>query len=452
MEMQRDFTCGAIFGPLLRFVLPVLGAGFLQMLYGAVDLMIVGRYCPPAVIAAVSTGSGIMFSITIVMAGLALGTTVLLGQKFGEGRSEELGAIVGGSVCLFGAIGAAVALLMQPCAPYTVRALLTPPEAFADATAYVRLCGAGAPFIVAYNLLGSVFRGLGNAKLPLVAVAVACAANMAGDWLLVGCCGMGAAGAALATVGAQALSVALSCALIRRAGLPFSLSWRDVRFHGRVIRRVLALGGPVAFQDAIVNLSFLVIAAIVNSLGVVTAAGIGIAERVCGFVMLAPSSFGQAMSTFAAQNYGAGQHARARLGLLYAVLSSLAAGCFMGWLSFFHGDLLTGLFVDGQPEVTRIGWEYLRAYSLDCLLTSFLFCFIGYFSGLGRTSFVMAQGIVGAFCVRIPASWLASRITPVSVFRIGLATPLSSAVQIAMCLAAFLLFIRRERGDARRGA
>ncbi|MBO5491720.1 MAG: MATE family efflux transporter [Pyramidobacter sp.] len=445
MRMKQDFTRGAIFGPLMRFVLPVLAAGFLQMLYGAVDLMIVGWYCSPADIAAVSTGSGVMFSLTIVVAGLALGTTVLLGQKFGEGRTEELGPITGSSVCLFGAIGAAIAVLMQPLARFAASALMTPPEAFAQAVTYIRLCSAGAPFIVAYNLLGSVFRGLGNSSLPMLAVAIACAANIAGDWLLIGVCGMGVAGAALATVAAQAVSVALSLLLIRRAGVPFSLTRADLRCQWPIVRRILSIGGPIAFQDAVVNLSFLVIAAIVNSLGVVTAAGIGIAERICGFVMLAPSSYGQAMSTFAAQNIGAGQPRRAQKGLLYAILSSLAAGCVMGWLSFFHGDLLTQLFVQEQPDVTRIGWEYLRAYSIDCLLTSFLFCFIGYFSGLGKTRFVMVQGIVGAFCVRIPVSWLMSRLVPVSVFKIGLATPLSSAVQIALCLAVFAHLSHQEK-------
>ena len=444
MKIEQDFTRGAIFGPLLHFALPVLAAGFLQMLYGAVDLMIVGWYCSPADIAAVSTGSGIMFSLTIAVAGLSLGTTVLLGQKFGEGKTDELGAIVGASVCLFGTLGAAIALLMQPLAPFAAKALLTPSEAFGGAVTYVRLCSAGFPFIVAYNLLGSVFRGLGNANLPMLAVAIACAANIAGDWLLIGVCRLGMAGAAIATVAAQAGSVLLSLLLIRWRGVPFSFGWRDVRFCRPLIARVLRLGGPVAFQDVVVNLSFLVIAAIVNSLGVVTAAGIGIAERVCGFVMLAPSAFGQAMSMFAAQNTGAGQPERARRGLFCAIGASLAVGCAMGWLSFFHGNVLTGLFVENQPELVRIGWEYLRAYSIDCLLTSFLFCFIGYFSGLGKTSFVMWQGIIGAFCVRIPVSWAMSRLVPVSVFKIGLATPLSTAVQIVLCLIAFARLGKRE--------
>ncbi|EFB90123.1 MATE domain protein, partial [Pyramidobacter piscolens W5455] len=242
------------------------------------------------------------------------------------------------------------------------------------------------------------------------------------------------------TVAAQAVSVLLSLAVIARRGLPFPFSRRDVRFNGAVIRRVLRLGFPIAFQDTLVNVSFLAITAIVNTLGVVAAAGIGIAERVCGFVMLVPSTYGQAMSTFTAQNVGAGLPQRANRALFYAIFSSLAAGLVMGWASYFHGDALTGLFVQGRPEVTAAGWDYLRAYSIDCLLTSFLFCFIGYFNGWGRTTFVMWQGIAGAFGVRIPVSWLMSRAVPVSVFKIGLATPCSSLLQIVLCAFAFFRF------------
>lgn len=333
-----------------------------------------------------------------------------------------------------------MAVAMQWLAYYCVLAMRTPPAAFGSALSYVKICSAGAPFIVAYNVLGSVFRGMGNSRIPLLSVAIACAVNIAGDWLLVGPAGMGVAGAAAATVAAQAVSVLLSLAVIAHRGLPFPFSRRDVRFNGAVIRRVLRLGFPIAFQDTLVNVSFLAITAIVNTLGVVAAAGIGIAERVCGFVMLVPSTYGQAMSTFTAQNVGAGLPQRANRALFYAIFSSLAAGLVMGWASYFHGDALTGLFVQGRPEVTAAGWDYLRAYSIDCLLTSFLFCFIGYFNGWGRTTFVMWQGIAGAFGVRIPVSWLMSRAVPVSVFKIGLATPCSSLLQIVLCAFAFFRF------------
>ncbi len=446
MQMNQDFTQGKIFAPLMGFTASLLASMFLQTLYGAVDMMIVGRFCAPEEIAAVSTGSILMQNITIVITGLSLGTAILMGQKFGEGKLDELGPVVGASICLFGLIGAVLAVSMQWLAKYCLAAMCTPEEAFAAAARYVKICSAGAPFIVAYNVLGSIFRGIGNARIPLLSVAIACMANIVGDWILVGPMDMGAAGAALATIAAQGFSVVLSAFIITRQGLPFPFARADVRFHWSVIRRVLLLGFPVALQDALVNISFLVITAIVNTLGVVTAAGIGIAERLCGFVMLVPSSCGQAMSSFTAQNIGAGQPERARRALAIAILSALSVGVFMGWGAFFHGDVLTGLFVQGQPEVAAAAWSYLRAFAIDCLLTSFLFCFIGYFNGCGRTQFSMWQGIVGAFGVRVPVSWLMSRVVPVSVFKVGLATPCSSVVQILLCAGYFVRL--RRRGEA----
>lgn len=438
MNMNRDFTQGKIFMPLMGFAVPILAALLIQMLYGAVDMMIVGWFCPPSDIAAVSTGSTIMNSITIIITGLASGTTILMGQKFGEGRTEELGQVVGASVWLFGAIGIVLAVSMQWLSPYCIAAMKTPAEAFDAANVYVRVCCAGALFIVGYNVLGSIFRGMGNSQVPLMTVSIACLTNIAGDYILVGPLHMGPAGAAIATVAAQALSVMLSLLIIRRQKLPFSFNVRNIRFSRSIIGRIVRLGGPVAFQDALVNLSFLAITAIVNTLGVVAAAGVGIAERICGFIMLVPSSFNQTVSTFTAQNIGAGKPERADRALLYAITSSLCAGLFMAWLSFFHGDLLTALFVQGQADVAAAAWDYLKAYSIDCLLTSFLFCFFGYFSGMGKTQFVMWQGIAGAFGVRIPVSWIMSRQTPVSIFKIGLATPCSSLLQVLLCMLYFL--------------
>lgn len=442
MAVNRDFTQGKIFMPLMGFAVPVLAALLIQMLYGAVDMMIVGWFCSPSDIAAVSTGSTIMNSITIVITGLAMGTTILMGQKFGEGRRDELGKVIGVSVWLFAAAGIVLAVGMQWLSPYCIAAMKTPAEAFDAADSYVRICCAGALFIVGYNVLGSIFRGMGNSRVPLMTVSMACLINIAGDYLLVGPLRMGPAGAAIATVAAQALSVVLSLLIIRRQGLPFSFTAQDIRFDRSTAGRILRLGGPVAFQDALVNLSFLAITAIVNTLGVVAAAGVGIAERICGFIMLVPSAFNQTVSAFTAQNIGAGRPERADRALFYAISASLCAGFFMAWLSYFHGDLLVSFFVQEQADVAAAGWDYLKAYSIDCLLTSFLFCFFGYFGGWGKTKFVMWQGIIGAFGVRIPVSWIMSRRTPVSIFGMGLATPCSSLVQIILCA---LYFVRLKR-------
>ena len=437
MKKQHDFTQGPILPALLKFALPVLLALLLQAMYGAVDLQVVGRFGTAADISAVSTGSQIMQTITVVITGLAMGVTVLLGQKIGEGKPEEGGRAVGGGICLFSVVTLIVTVTMLLMAPRMSALMQAPADAFADTVVYVRICSAGAVFIVAYNILGSIFRGLGDSQMPLITVSIACVFNIAGDLLMVGGLGMGVAGAAIATVFAQAVSVLLSLLIIRRRQLPFTLTKQDIRFEKSVIRQILKLGIPVAFQDLLVSLSFLAIIAIANAMGTIASAGVGVAEKLCAFVMLVPSAYMQSMSAFVAQNVGAGREDRSQKALLCGIVSSLAAGLVMGWAAFFHGDLLAGLFAE-DTAVIGAAWEYLKAYAIDCLLTSFLFCFVGYFNGHGQTVFVMVQGFVGALGVRMPVAFLMSRMSPGALFHLGLSTPASTVVQILLCGVWFL--------------
>ena len=446
MIREQNFTKGPIFMPLLRFTVPILFAQFLQAMYGAVDMMVVGQFAQASDVSAVSTASWLMHLVTSLVVGIATGTTVLLGRRLGEGNGEESGRTVGASIVLFLILGIILTAVMEALSLPLVRLMQTPKEAEAAAVSYMRICASGTLFIIAYNVLGSIFRGIGNSRIPLMAVIFACVFNILGDYLLVGVFRMAAAGAAIATVAAQALSVLLSLLIIRRQKLPFTLTRGDIRFDAKRMGEVLKLGFPIALQDVLVSISFLVITAIVNTLGVIISAGVGIAEKLCGFIMLVPSSFSQAMSAFVAQNMGAKEPGRAKRGLFCCIAASLAVGALMFYLSFFHGDILSGIFVSGKdPAVIAASWEYLKSYGIDCLLTAFLFCMTGYFNGCGKTTFVMAQGIVGAFCVRVPASYLFSRMLPVSVFRIGLATPCSTLVQITLCFLHFFLLSRREK-------
>ena len=446
MKKQHDFTQGPILPALLKFALPVLLALLLQAMYGAVDLQVVGRFGTAADISAVSTGSQIMQTITVVITGLAMGVTVLLGQKIGEGKPEEGGRAVGGGICLFSVVTLIVTVTMLLMAPRMSALMQAPADAFADTVVYVRICSAGAVFIVAYNILGSIFRGLGDSQMPLITVSIACVFNIAGDLLMVGGLGMGVAGAAIATVFAQAVSVLLSLLIIRRRQLPFTLTKQDIRFEKSVIRQILKLGIPVAFQDLLVSLSFLAIIAIANAMGTIASAGVGVAEKLCAFVMLVPSAYMQSMSAFVAQNVGAGREDRSQKALLCGIVSSLAAGLVMGWAAFFHGDLLAGLFAE-DTAVIGAAWEYLKAYAIDCLLTSFLFCFVGYFNGHGQTVLVMVQGFVGALGVRMPVAFLMSRMSPGSLFHLGLSTPASTVVQILLC---GVWFLRQNRQMSER--
>ena len=443
MEKTHDFTTGGILGPLISFAVPVLFALFLQAMYGAVDLLIVGQYGSTADVSAVATGSQLMMTVTTVVCGLAMGLTVLLGQRIGEGRRDVAGQVVGSGVCLFAVLAAAMTVLLIAFAAPLSRLLHAPENAFSATVDYVRICAGGMVFVTAFNVLGSVFRGIGDSRLPLLTVAIACVVNIAGDLLLVAGFHMGAAGAAWATAFAQAVSVVLSLMIIRRRELPFAFSRGDIRFDRALIGGILRIGTPMALQDLLVSISFLVMMGIVNSLGLVQSAGVGVAEKLCAFIMLIPSAFMQAMSTFVAQNVGAGRIARADRGLAYGIAVSVAVGVGMFALSYFRGDMLSSIFAR-DPQVIAASAEYLRAYGIDCLMTAFLFCFIGYFSGMGCTLFVMIQGLIGAFFVRIPVGYLVSRMAGATLFQIGLATPASTLVQIALC-GWYMFRLRRRR-------
>lgn len=443
MKKNQNFTEGAILPLLLKFAFPVLLALFLQAMYGAVDLLVVGQFSTAEAVSAVSTGSQIMHSITTIITGLAMGLTVLVAQRIGEKRPEEAGSIIGSGICLFGAGALLVTVAMVAGSAAAARIMQAPPEAFDQTVAYIRICSAGTVFIVAYNILGSIFRGIGDSKIPLLAVAIACVFNVAGDMTFVAGLHMGAAGAALATVMAQAVSVMLSLLIIRKRRLPFILRKSDLRFNKKHVTKILSLGTPIALQDLLVSISFLILIAIVNSMGVVASAGVGVAEKLCAFVMLVPSAFMQSMSAFVAQNVGAMKPERAKKALAYGIGTSVLAGFLLFYISFFHGDLMSAIFTK-EAAVIAASADYLKAYAIDCMLTAFLFCFVGYFNGRGETLFVMLQGIAGAFCVRIPVAWFMSRIPGVTLFMLGLATPCSTVVQILFCIAFFFMKERKN--------
>ena len=439
---NNDFTSGAILTKLLKFMLPVLFAMFLQSLYGAVDLLVVGQFSDNAAVSAVSTGSQIVLTLTNLLVSFSMGITVAVGQKIGQKRSDEAARTIGTGLVIFAAAGLIFTLISVVGAGLLARVMQAPEEAFDVTVDYIRICGAGFLIITAYNLLGSIFRGLGDSKTPLIAVGIACVFNIIGDLLFVAVFGMGAAGAALATVAAQLISVAVSLVIIRRTELPFKFERSDIKLDKPSARMIFRIGTPIALQDLLVGISFLVMLAIVNSISLTASAGVGVAEKVCAFIMLVPAAFMQSMSAFVAQNYGAGLIGRAKQALKTGIAVSVFFGIVMFLVTFFRGDLLAGIFSSDTAAVAD-AWDYLKAYAIDCLLTCFLFCFIGYYNGIQRTSFVMIQGICGAFLVRIPVAFLMQSLGNGSLFMIGLATPCSTVLQIILCFSVYKKYSRQ---------
>lgn len=440
MEMNKkeiSFIKGPVFGSLIRFAVPVLGALILQAAYGAVDLMVVGWFGDAASISAVGTGSGFMQMVTFIITSLAMGSTVVIGQHTGEQKPQEAGNAVGTTILLFAGIGIITTVLLELFAGKIVGMLQVPPESVDKTILYLRICSAGILIIIAYNVISGILRGVGNANLPFLFVGIACVVNIIGDLLFVGAWKLDVAGAALATVLAQFVSVVLSAAIIRRQKLPISFSLSQCRIYGRELKKILNVGVPIAVQESMVQVSFLVVNSIVNQMGLMPSAGYGIAQKLISFIMLVPSSVMQSVSAFVAQNIGAGQKERAWKGFLTAVATGCAVGVLIFAAGFWGGGALSSVFTNDSQVIAQSA-DYLRGFSADCVLTCALFGSIGYFNGRGKSIPVMIQGISSAFCIRIPVSIFMSRLPGASLTLVGMATPITTIYGIlffAVCFA-----------------
>ena len=448
MSNTADFTQGSILKKLCRFMLPVLGALILQAAYGAVDLLVVGRFGSTSGLSAVSTGSQVLTLVTFVVTQLAMGVTVLLARYIGEKREKEIGAVLGGAVVVFTILaGCLFVLLVLFARPISVL-MQAPQEALALTTSYVRICGCGILFIVAYNVLSAVFRGLGDSRSPLLFVLVACLVNVAGDLVLVAGLHLDAAGAALATVLAQAVSVGCALAILRRKKLPFTFRKSDVRLNEQC-RRFLAIGLPLALQEFLTQLSFLALCAFVNRLGLAASSGYGVASKIVSFVMLVPSALMQSMASFVAQNIGAGNVKRAKKSMLTGIAVGVAFGIVMFALVLLKGDVLAGLF-STDAEVVRRGFEYLRGFAPETIVTAVLFSMVGYFNGSNQTLWVMIQGLIQTLLVRLPLAYYMSIQPNASLTKIGISAPVATVVGIVLNIGFFLYLNRRDA--AKRGA
>lgn len=448
MSNTADFTQGSILKKLCRFMLPVLGALILQAAYGAVDLLVVGRFGSTSGLSAVSTGSQVLNLVTFVVTQLAMGVTVLIARYIGEKREKEIGAVLGGAAVVFTILaGCLFVLLVLFARPISVL-MQAPQEALALTASYVRICGCGILFIVAYNVLSAVFRGLGDSRSPLLFVLVACLVNVAGDLVLVAGLHLDAAGAALATVLAQAVSVGCALAILRRKKLPFTFRKSDVRLNEQC-RRFLAIGLPLALQEFLTQLSFLALCAFVNRLGLAASSGYGVASKIVSFVMLVPSALMQSMASFVAQNIGAGNVKRAKKSMFTGIAVGVAFGIVMFALVLRKGDVLAGLF-STDAEVVRRGFEYLRGFAPETIVTAVLFSMVGYFNGSNQTLWVMIQGLIQTLLVRLPLAYYMSIQPNASLTKIGMSAPVATVVGIVLNIGCFLYLNRKDA--AKRGA
>ena len=442
--MERNLTTGSVFRTVVSFSLPYLLSYFLQTLYGMADLFIIGQFEGVAATTAVSIGSQVMHMLTVMLVGLAMGTTVAIGQAVGRGDKRRASADVGNTVTLFILVSLAMtAVLLLLVHPITA-VMSTPAEAVEGTVQYLRVCFLGIPCITAYNVISAIFRGMGDSKSPMCFVAVACVANIALDYLFIGALHLGPAGAALGTTLSQAISVVVSLIAILKRDTGISLRRQDLRPQKPVMGQLLRVGLPIMAQDGLIQISFLIITILANRRGLTDAAAVGIVEKIISFLFLVPSSMLSTVSALGAQNIGAGKPERARAALRYAAMIALGFGIVIAIIIQFVAEPVVGLFTP-DTAVAAAGGMYMRGYIFDCVLAGIHFSFSGYFCACGRSELSFLHNILSILLVRIPGAYFTSTCFPNTLLPMGLATAAGSLLSVLICVAAYTLLRRKEK-------
>ena len=446
--MEKNLTNGSVFKNLIFFSLPYLLSYFLQTLYGMADLFIIGQFEGVASTTAVSIGSQIMHMLTVMIVGLAMGTTVSVGQAVGAGDRKRAAKSIGNTASLFMMVSLGLTAVTLLFVSPIVSVMSTPSEAVDGTIKYLTVCFIGIPFITSYNIISSIFRGLGDSKSPMYFIAVACAANIALDYLFMGAMGLGSVGAALGTTLSQGISVAISLFVIIKRKL-ITVKKSDFKPSVQVMRKLLSIGLPIALQDGLIQIAFIVITVIANRRGLNDAAAVGIVEKVIGFLFLVPSSMLSAVSALGAQNIGAGKPKRAVSTLRYAILICVCFGLVVAVSVQFTAENIVLFFTDkntaGGAEVVRLGGQYLRGYIWDCVFAGIHFGFSGYFCACGKSGISFLHNILAIVLARIPGAYITSKLFPYTLFPMGLATTAGSFVSVIICVTAFTVINRKNK-------
>lgn len=442
--MSTTLAKDSVLKNVLRFSLPYLLSYFLQTLYGMADLLIIGRFDGVAATTAVSIGSQVMHMVTVMIVGLAMGVTVGIGHAVGAGEQRRAGAVIGNGIVMFMALSVALAAVLCGLVRPLTAIISTPTEAVAGTQAYLTICFVGIPCITAYNIIASIFRGLGDSKSPMYFIAVACAANIGLDFLFMGVMHLGPAGAALGTTLSQAISVAVSLVVIlKRKFDSVALQKQDFRPRRAVIWRILRIGVPVALQDGLIQVSFLLITIIANRRGLTDAAAVGVVEKFISFVFLVPSSMLSTVSALGAQEVGAGRHDRAAATLRYGIGLTLGFGAVVGVLVQFIAPNVVGLFTTDAAVIAAGAW-YLRGYIWDCFFAGVHFSFSGYFCAYGRSELSFIHNILSTALVRVPGAYFMSKWFPDTLLPMGLATVFGSVLSVCVCLVLYTVLKKRD--------
>ena len=431
--IENDLTQGSVFKKLWAFTLPFIGSNLLQTLYGMVDLYIVGRFATTADVSAVSVSGTVISTFLMLLIGLSVGATVVVGQKFGAGEKDSLSSVCATAFSISWIAGFALMVLVAALTVPLLGWINTPAEALRGATSYMLICSVGYIFQSVYNMLSGILRGVGDSKSPLLFVAVSTAVNIIGDILLIGVFGLGATGAAIATVFAQLVCMVFGILHVKHRGFPFDFRPRSHRLAKNDSKELLQMGIPVALQEVLVMFSFIILEGIINSYGLSASAAAGILDKFFLFATIPTNAFHAAISAMVAQNIGAREERRAVRCLWYGSLLSEFFALVFFLLALFIPDRIVGIFTTDRGVISE-GVLYYAGYKYEYLLCSLAFCINGFINGTGRTKLTLINNIISTYIVRIPACIIVGSVLRLGLYGIGYALPVASVIQVIVGL------------------
>lgn len=439
--MEKNLTTGSVLKTIIYFALPYLLSYFLQTLYGMADLYITGQFNGVDSITAVSNGSQVMHMITVIIVGLAMGTTVIIGKAIGGNKLDNAGRAIGNTITLFMGIAIVMTIVFLIAAKLIVLLIGVPQEAVAGTVRYLIICFIGIPFITAYNIISSIFRGLGDSKSPMYFIGISCVTNITLDYVFIGLCDLGPSGAALGIVLSQTFSVIVAFISIRKRKTGIKLVKEDFIPDRKVLGEILKVGIPVAVQDGCIQVAFIIITVIANHRGLDDAAAVGIVEKMISAIFIIPSSMLATVSALSAQNIGAGKYDRAAKTLKYATVITSVYGIFMAVIMQVLAAPLLALFTK-DAAVVVLGTQYMKGYIIDSIFAGVHFCFSGYFAAYGKSYIGFMHNIISITFVRVPGSYLASKLFGDTLFPMGLAAPAGSLLSVIICVCAYIYLKR----------
>ena len=397
MARVKDMTKGSPLKLILGFALPLMFGNIFQQLYSMVDTIVVGRVVGVEALASVGAASWLDWLVLGIVMGMTQGFGILMAQRFGAEDREGLRRSITMSVYLSVIMAVVFTIVSLLITRPLLELLQTPDNTIDGAERYIRIIFSGIAIIVTYNMLSNVLRALGDSRTPLYAMITASLVNIGLDILFVAVFNMGIAGVAIATLIAQVCACVYCFIGIRKISF-LRLAKEDWRLDKGVIRRLLALGTPVAFQNGIIAAGGLVVQYIVNGFGFLFVAGITAGNKLCGLMEMAGTSVGAAVATFAGQNLGAGQVDRIRQGVRSAAKISSAIALSIAAFIILTGRWVVKLFITGEAEVVEsvvaVAYPYLIVMSVMLLVLYMLFIFRSALQGMGDTVIPMISGIV----------------------------------------------------------